>query len=102
MKGRYPLWSEGEELTVLTGLREDRREVLITDPLDAKPEQRYVLPTGTIWPLIAAVTVSIGLIGSVFQPTYVYYGGALSALAFTGWFWPRRSQDALLAQEESR
>ncbi len=101
VKGRYPLWSESGEPTVLTGLREDRREVLITDPLDAKPEHRYVLPPGTIWPLVAALTISFGLIGSVFQPTCVYYGGILSALAFTGWFWPRRSQDALL-KEESR
>ena len=101
VKGRYPLWSEGPELTEIRGLRDDQREVLVTDPLDAKPEHCYVLPTHTIWPLLCAITISIGLIGSVFKPMFVYYGGILSFFAFAGWFWPRPSQDALLKESGS-
>jgi heme/copper-type cytochrome/quinol oxidase subunit 1 len=87
---RYPLWVAPEDRCVVTGLRNDRREVLVTTLMDAEPHHRYVLPGSSIWPFIAAVCVSIGFAGSVFNPWYVIWGGIISGLALIGWFWPRR------------
>lgn len=87
---RYPLWDSPEERTIVTGLRNDRREVLVTTLMDAEPHHRYVLPGSSIWPLFAAIGVTVGFAGSVFNAWYIVHGSVLSAIAFIGWFWPRR------------
>jgi cytochrome c oxidase subunit I len=87
---RAPLWAPPDERTFVTGLRNDRREALVTTLMDAEPRHRYVLPRSSIWPLIAAIAVSIGFAGSVFNAWYITWGTILSTLAFIGWFWPRR------------
>jgi cytochrome c oxidase subunit I len=87
---RYPLWVAPEERTVVTGLRNDRREVLVTTLMDAEPHHRYVLPGPSIWPFITAIFVCFGFTGSVFNPWYIVHGSVLSGLALIGWFWPRR------------
>jgi cytochrome c oxidase subunit I len=87
---RYPLWVAPEERTVVTGLRNDRREVLVTTLMDAEPHHRYVLPGPSIWPFNTAIFVCFGFTGSVFNPWYIVHGSVLSGLALIGWFWPRR------------
>jgi cytochrome c oxidase subunit 1 len=87
---KYPLWVPPEDRTVVTGLRNDRREVLVTTLMDAEPHHRYVLPGSSIWPFITAVCVSVGFVGSVFNPWYIISGSVISGLALIGWFWPRR------------
>jgi cytochrome c oxidase subunit 1 len=89
VRGRYALWARTDEEPVVTGVRSDRREVLVTTLLDAEPDHRYTLAGPTIWPLIAALTVSFGFIGSVFNQWYVVPGFILTSIALTGWFWPR-------------
>ncbi len=90
---RYPLWIPPADRTVVTGLRNDRREALVTTLMDAEPHHRYPLPGDTIWPFITAVCVSIGFAGSVFNAWYITYGSVLSGLALIGWFWPRRPRE---------
>ncbi len=87
---RYPLWAPPEDRTVVTGLRNDRREVLVTTLMDAQPHHRYVLPGPSIWPFITAICVGIGFAGSVFNPWYIISGSVISGIALIGWFWPRR------------
>jgi cytochrome c oxidase subunit 1 len=87
---RYPLWAQPEERTVVTGLRNDRREVLVTTLMEAEPHHRYVLPGSSIWPFLTAIAVTVGFAGSVFNPWYIVWGSILSGIALTGWFWPRR------------
>ncbi len=87
---RSPLWVPQADRTVVTGLRDDRREVLVVTLMDARPHHRYVLPGPTIWPLITAIAVTIGFAGSVFNSWYITYGSILTGLALIGWFWPRR------------
>ncbi len=87
---RYPLWVPDTERTFATGLRNDRREVLVTTLMDAEPHHRYVLPPPSIWPFITAIAVSIGFAGSVFNAWYITWGSILTGLALIGWFWPRR------------
>ncbi len=87
---RYPLWVPEEEKTIVTGLRNDRREGLVTTLMDAEPHHRYVFPGPSIWPLLTAIGVTVGFAGSVFNNWYIVYGSVLSGLGFIGWFWPRR------------
>lgn len=90
VQGRYALWARTDDELIVTGLRNDRREVLVTKTLDAEPDHRYVQPGPTIWPLLLALAVSVGFVGSVFNAWWIIPGAALSTLAFVGWFWPRR------------
>ena len=58
-----PLWIEGGERNVVTGLRADVREVLITHLVDARPDHRYRFPDPSIWPFLTAVATTGFFIG---------------------------------------
>src|SRR5581483_4165198 len=58
---RYPMWMPPEQQGEVTGMRTDRREVLVTAGVDAEPQFRHVLPSSTIWPFLTAVGATIGL-----------------------------------------
>ncbi len=88
--GRYPLWDPPEKRAVATGLRADRREVVVTTFMDADPEFRLVLPGSSIWPFLTALGGSIGLFGSIFAFKYYYLALMLAFIGLVGWFWPRR------------
>jgi cytochrome c oxidase subunit I len=87
---RSPVWVPPPERMVVTGLRNDRREVLVTTLMDAEPHHRLVLPRPSIWPFLTAAAVSFGFAGSVFNAWYITWGSILTGLALIGWFWPRR------------
>jgi cytochrome c oxidase subunit 1 len=87
---RYSLWVPREERAFVTGLRNDRREVLVTTLMDAEPSHRYILPGPSIWPFIAAITTTIGFAGSVFNAWYITWGSIATGIALIGWFWPKR------------
>ena len=92
-ESRTPLWSsEGvlaTELPVVTGLRTDRREVLITTALDAVPDNRHTHPDESPWPLGMALAIGVTFIGAIFTPWAYVVGFALVTVAFWGWAWPR-------------
>ena len=88
--GRYPLWAHPKERVLVTGLRSDRREVLVTTAMEAEPQHRYPLPGPTIWPLITASGLTIGFIWAVFQFSGYYPAIVLGGIGLIGWFWPRR------------
>ncbi|MCT7376280.1 cytochrome c oxidase subunit I [Chelativorans salis] len=92
VSGRYPLWDRrGEESSpVVVGLRDDRREVLVTTVLDAEPHAVAVMPAPTIWPFISAVAASTGFLGILYHPSFFLVGFFGAAATFTMWFWPRR------------
>ncbi len=90
---RSPLWVPPADRTAVTGLRDDRREVLVVTLMDAKPHHRYVIPGPSIWPFITAIAVTIGFAGSVFNSWYITYGSILTGLALIGWFWPRQPRE---------
>ena len=91
--GRYPLWTDPKERVVVTGLRDDRREVLITTLMDAEPHHRHVLPGPSIWPFVTAVGSTLGLIGAMFYFSYYYLAAALGLVGLLGWFWPRNPRE---------
>jgi cytochrome c oxidase subunit 1 len=98
--GREPLWEDPPDQPFVTGVREDRREVLITKPLDAEPEHLTEFPYPTIWPFLAALAVTALFIGSIFTPWAVVWGAIPVAITLTAWFWPKRGESERRRQVE--
>src|SRR5579871_1671708 len=90
VSNRTPLWTPPAERAIVTGLREDRREVLITSVLDAQPHHRSVQPRPSIRPMLTALGFSIGLAGSIFAFSGYYVASLLGMAGLIGWFWPER------------
>jgi cytochrome c oxidase subunit I+III len=94
VSSRYPLWHpEQEGQPQIRGLRDDRREVLVTGILDADPDYRAVLPGPTLVPFISALAISISFIGVIFDQIWVPVGAALTFVMFVIWNWPKTEQE---------
>jgi cytochrome c oxidase subunit I+III len=90
VSGREPLWEEPVPRRVVTGLRSDKRELLITGAVDAEPDHRGELPSPSIWPFLAALATAGLFIGSIFTPWAVPIGAVPLFVTLVGWFWPKR------------
>jgi cytochrome c oxidase subunit I len=94
VEGRDPLWdAPAGELSVVTGLRTDRHEGLVTSIMDAIPEHRYEFKKETILPLLLAVFGGGSIVIAIFTPWGVTIGAILSAIILACWFWPTISPD---------
>ena len=91
--GRYPLWEPPEKHAAVAGMREDRREVLVTSVMDAVPQFRMVLPGSSIWPFLTALGFGIGLAGSVVWFSWYFVAASLGMFGLIGWFWPRKPRE---------
>lgn len=89
VSSRSPLWDEGGELPVMTGLRVDSPEHLLTTVIDAVPSVREPSPKPSAWPLLAAVATGATFVASIFTPWAVVIGGVPTAAALILWFWPK-------------
>jgi cytochrome c oxidase subunit 1 len=89
VSGRSPLWEGGAVLPVVTGLRTDRREVLMTTVIEAEPDTRHNHPSETIAPLLAALSTGVMFIGGIFTPWAYLWGSGLLTLSLLVWGWPR-------------
>jgi cytochrome c oxidase subunit I+III len=90
VSGLTPLWESRDGLPFVTGLRVDRKEIVVTTGIDAEPDLREPVPENSIWPLIAAAFTTVMLIGSIFTPSAVVWGAIPVGVALVGWFYPRR------------
>jgi cytochrome c oxidase subunit I+III len=88
VRGREPLWHEPEKAPVVTGLSDEKREVLITRALDAEPDHRYVYPGPTVWPFLAAVATGTMLVWLLFTAWAFVFGITAVSILLTVWFWP--------------
>ena len=79
----------GDDLQVATGLRTDRRELIASSVVHARPEARESSSGNSIWPLLSAIAASIMLIWSIFSPWAVVWGSIPITVALIGWFWPK-------------
>jgi cytochrome c oxidase subunit I+III len=103
VEGRTPLWQgSGDTLPVATGLRTDRREVLVTTAVDAVPDLRDLAPDPSIWPLVAALATTALFVGSIYTPWAVVWGAPPVGLALVAWLYPRRATDKLAASRRER
>jgi cytochrome c oxidase subunit I+III len=101
VSGHEPLWHEPEQAPVVTGLSATAKEVLITRTFDAEPDHRYVYPTPTPWPFLAAVATGAMFVGSLFTPWAIVIGLPAAAIMAIGWFWPTTPQKEGEAPKES-
>ena len=76
VRSAYPLWDEPDALRVATGLRVDRREVVISSVAEASPEARESSAPNSIWPLWTALATTLMLISSIFTPWAVVWGSS--------------------------
>ena len=95
-----PLWSD-QDLPALSGLRSDRREILLTTATDADPQITWGMPEPSIWPLWSAIALTVLFIWSIFSPWGVIWGAIPLGIALTLWFWPN-PHDRGLKSEKSR
>ena len=84
-----PLWDSDGELPVVTGLRVDDKEILLTTVVAATPDLREPVPAASLWPLIAAIAVGIVFVASIFSPWALAVGLLPCGIAFAAWFWPK-------------
>jgi cytochrome c oxidase subunit 1 len=84
-----PLWDSGGELPVVTGLRVDEKEMLLTTVVAATPDLREPLPAASLWPLITAIAVGIVFVSSIFSPWALAVGVVPCGIAAAAWFWPK-------------
>jgi cytochrome c oxidase subunit I+III len=89
VNGPDPLWEQPDILSVASGLRTDRRELLVTTLANATPQAREASPRNSIWPFWAAIATSGMLIWSIFTPWAVVWGSIPVAITLIGWFWPK-------------
>ncbi len=99
VRSREPLWdtsSTVEEAASSAGVVEEgvlalsnwRRETLGTTVLDARPEQRIVLPNATWLPLLTALAVGFTFVAVMIDLILVPIGAFLVFVAIVGWHWP--------------
>jgi cytochrome c oxidase subunit I+III len=94
IEGRHALWDRSENPPVVTGLRTDTREVLVTDVMDAEPTHKDEFPEPSIWPFLAAVATTGLFIGVIFTPWGLVYGTPPVTVTLIGWFWPKKKDEA--------
>jgi cytochrome c oxidase subunit 1 len=99
VEGRHAMWDRTAAAPVVTGLRADCREVLITNVMDAAPIHNYELPQPTIWPFLCAVVTSAFFIGSIFTPWALPVSIIPLAVTLIGWFWPKKPAADLPGEE---
>ena len=90
VEGRHALWDRSAETPVVAGIRSDRREVLVTDVMDAQPAHKDEFPEPSIWPFLTAVVTGGLLAGAIFTPWAVVYAALPLFVTLTGWFWPKK------------
>jgi cytochrome c oxidase subunit I+III len=92
VESRTPLWEPSVTLPVVTGMHTDRREILVTTTLDARPSYRHHSPSGNVGPLLLAICMGAVFIGSIFTPYAVPCGFGLAMLAGLVWAWPSKKE----------
>jgi cytochrome c oxidase subunit 1 len=94
VQGRGGLWDRTSDRPVVTGLRSDVREVLVTTLLDAAPDNRHRHPGDTLVPLVAALATGVTFITLIFTPWAVLIGTACLLPPFIYWGWPTQEERA--------
>jgi cytochrome c oxidase subunit 1 len=74
---------------VISGLRVDEKETLLTTVVAATPDLREPVPHASLWPFIASCAVGVFFISSIFSPWAIVVGAIPCAISLTAWFWPK-------------
>src|SRR3569833_1281860 len=87
-----PLWAPPQP-AVATGLRTDRRELVVTSLVEAEPQMIESYMPASIRPFVSAVVISVTLLASIFTPWAVVWGALPVGIALTLWFWPKGAKE---------
>jgi len=99
VEGRCALWDRSADAPVVTGIRSDCREVLVTDVMDAEPICRVEYPEPSLWPFACAVVTSAFFVGSIFTPWALPISIVPLAITLIGWFWPKKADSDTRAEQ---
>jgi cytochrome c oxidase subunit 1 len=102
VQSRDPLWHEDPPKTVVVGLPTKTMTTLVTHFHDASPDHVFMLPSPSIWPLIAALAITVLFVGTIFTPWALVWGAVPVTIALIGWFWPRKNETALHCELERK
>jgi cytochrome c oxidase subunit I+III len=91
---RYAKWTAEPDQAVVTGLRTDIREILVTKVIAAEPDHRLELMGPAISPFLMALASAVTFIPGIFTPWAFVIGPALCALVAIKWFWPKGKQQS--------
>ena len=100
VEGRCALWDRSTDAPIVTGIRSDVREVLITDVMDAEPINVTEYPEPSIWPFLCALVTSGFFLASIFTPWAVPVFAGPIAITLIGWFWPGKRDREREIEEE--
>jgi cytochrome c oxidase subunit 1 len=92
VSGPNAVWDAAPDQPYVTGLRFDKREVLVTNTVDAEPDHVEELPGHSLAPFALAVATAIGFSGAIFYAWWFTVGAILAAIVLTYWFWPSERQ----------
>jgi cytochrome c oxidase subunit 1 len=86
VQGRYARWERRQPELTVTGLASDKREVLVTQVMDAEPDHIEKVPDPTIWTVWTALSVTALFIGTMFVGRSLFYLSVPLAVTGTMWF----------------
>jgi cytochrome c oxidase subunit 1 len=89
VEGRHPVWQRSPIPPVVAGVPVDKRDVLVTDVMDAEPTHLSEFPDPSIWPFLAAVASGALIVAVIFTPWGLVYGSLPVTITLIGWFWPK-------------
>ncbi|WFP75442.1 cytochrome c oxidase subunit I [Mesorhizobium sp. WSM4906] len=88
-----PLWDRDSDTSVVSGLKVDERELVVTSVTEANPDIREESPAPSIWPFLAAFATAVAFIGSIYTPWAITWGSPVVALVLVAWFWPKTTEE---------
>ncbi len=91
---RWPLWDreQPDVQDCISGVRSDRREVVVTTAIDAEPQCLSVLARPSLLPLALALASSVAFVGAIWSFWWVPVGAVLSFFVMAAWHWPRHDE----------
>ena len=90
--GLNAVWDAAPDQPYVTGMRFDKREILVTKALDAEPDHKHEIPGRSLAPFLLAITATIGLAGSSFFGWWFTIGMVLSGVVLIYWYWPNSEE----------
>ncbi|HEU0036926.1 MAG TPA: cbb3-type cytochrome c oxidase subunit I, partial [Kofleriaceae bacterium] len=102
VRDRYAAWTSRPDQPVVTGVRADRPELLVTRVMDAEPDHITELPGPAISPLLVALSTGVMFIGGIFTVWAFPLGAVLIGVSLLAWFWPKwPHREEMLAEKPS-
>jgi cytochrome c oxidase subunit 1 len=87
VESRDAMWRRSDPLPVVTGIPDDKHQILVTGILDATPSHKESVPGASPWPFVLALATGAGMWALVYT-AYAWWG-LCAALAICGplWYW---------------